>query len=169
MVIKYLSLKLLILFSCIVYTYGNASDCVYTVYVETGNIPLAGTNSNITLFLSDSTKAQLPIVNLKDWGLMGPAYNYFGHGEVDLFAGKGPCLGGPVCSIIIVLDGFDSWYCQSIEITTVGSGKSCSQKKFEVKKWLDVIKGSAVILQDECSGDDDDSVLSNIPSETSKE
>ncbi|KAG6399740.1 hypothetical protein SASPL_141221 [Salvia splendens] len=100
---------------------------------------------------------------------MGSSYNYFGHEEVDLFAGKCPCLHGPVCSIIIVLDGFNSWYCQSIEITTVGYGKPCSQKKFEVKKWLNVIKGSAVILQDECSDDDDDGVVSNVPLETSKE
>lgn len=128
------------------------------MYVQTGDIPYAGTTSNITIFLSDVTKAELPIVNLQNWGLMGPAHNYFRPGEVDLFAGKGPCLRGPVCSLTIVLGGFDSWYCDSIEITTVGFEKSCSQKHFVVKKWLDVNAGTAVILQDECEDDDDDSV-----------
>ncbi|XP_057783822.1 PLAT domain-containing protein 3-like [Salvia miltiorrhiza] len=156
MEIKRLSFNLLILFSFIIYTNANAWDCVYSIYVETGNVPSGGTSSNITIFLSDNSKAQLPIVNLKDWGLMGPTHDYFGHGEVDLFAGKGPCLPGPVCSLIIVLDGYDSWYCDFINVTTVGVAQSCSQKHFVVKKWLDVNKGSAVILQDECSDDDDD-------------
>ncbi|XP_057783782.1 PLAT domain-containing protein 3-like [Salvia miltiorrhiza] len=153
MEIKHLSFNLLILFSFIIHTNANASDCIYNIYVETGNIPYAETSSNITIFLRDNTKAELPVVNLRNWGLMGSAHHYFRPGEVDLFAGKGPCLRGPVCSLIIVLDGYDSWYCHSIQIITVGFGKSCSYKHFVVKKWLDVNAGSAVILQDECCYD----------------
>lgn len=130
------------------------------MYVQTGNIPYAGTTSNITIFLSDNTKAELPIVNLQSWGLMGPTHNYFRPGEVDLFAGKGPCLRGPVCGLILVLDGFDSWYCDYIEVTTVGLGKSCSYKHFVVNKWFDVNAGTAVILQDECQVEDSVPIIS---------
>ncbi|KAL1569628.1 PLAT domain-containing protein 3-like [Salvia divinorum] len=150
MAIKHLSFNLLILYSFIIHTNANASDCIYNIYVQTGNIPYAATSSNITIFLSDATKAEFPVVNLQNWGLMGSAHHYFRPGEVDLFSRKGPCLRAPICGITIVLDGFDSWYCDDIEITIVGFGKSCSQKHFVVKKWLDVNAGTAVIVQDEC-------------------
>ncbi|XP_047969297.1 PLAT domain-containing protein 1-like [Salvia hispanica] len=150
MEIKHLIFNLLILFSLIVHTNANASDCIYNIYVQTGNIPYAATTSNITIFLNDATKAELPVVNLRNWGLMDSKYHYFRPGEVDLFSMKGPCLRAPVCGLTIVLDGYDSWYCEGIEITVVGFGKSCSQKHFVVNKWLDVNAGTAVIIQDEC-------------------
>ncbi|XP_057783783.1 PLAT domain-containing protein 3-like [Salvia miltiorrhiza] len=164
MEIKHLSFSFLILFSFIIYTNANSKDCFYNIYVETGDIPSAGTKSNVTIFLGDENKDELPIVNLKDWGLMGPTHSYLSVGEVDLFAGKGPCLRGPICSLIIVLDGYDTWFCDSIEITSVGFGKSCSQKHFVVKQWLDVNKGSALILQDECSTDYDGVPLDSMRS-----
>ncbi|KAG6399741.1 hypothetical protein SASPL_141224 [Salvia splendens] len=150
MEIKHLSFSFLIIFSFIINTNANSSDCIYTIYVQTADIPSAGTKSNVTVFIGDSYNDELPINNLKDWGLMGPSGNYFKAGETDLFAGKGPCLRGPICRLIIVLSGYDNWYCDSIEITTVALEKSCSQKHFTVKKWLDVNRGSALILQDEC-------------------
>ncbi|KAG6397476.1 hypothetical protein SASPL_143643 [Salvia splendens] len=164
MEIKHLSFSFLIIFSFIINTNANSSDCIYTIYVQTGNIPLGGTRSNVSLFIGDSYNDELPINNLKNWGLMGSGGNYFRVGETDLFAGKGPCLRGPICTLIIVLSGYDNWYCDFIELTTVALGKSCSQKHFEVKQWLDVNRGSALILQDECVSEDDRAPLSSLRS-----
>ncbi|KAL1536713.1 PLAT domain-containing protein 3-like [Salvia divinorum] len=149
MEIKHLILSFLIL-SSIIYTNANSSDCIYTIYVQTADIPSAGTSANVSIFVGDDYKDELSISNLKDWGLMGSTHNYFRVGETDLFSLKGPCLRGPICSLIIVLSGYDNWFCDFIEITSVALGKSCSQKHFVVNKWLDINKGSALILQDEC-------------------
>ncbi|KAH6828430.1 hypothetical protein C2S53_013921 [Perilla frutescens var. hirtella] len=157
MEVKHLSFNLLIIiFSFVVYTNANYPECIYNIYVKTGSFPLAGTHSNISLFLSDDTKTELPITNLREWGLMGPAFSYFRPGNIDLFAVKGPCLHGYVCSLIIVLNNFDNWYCDFIEVTSVGFETPCACKHFTVKKWLDDNKGSAVILQDECPSSDDE-------------
>lgn len=147
-----------LLFECVVVIWielnvwkqGNSPECIYNLYVQTGSSPSAGTQSNISIFLGDDWNEEFPITKLKDWGLASSTFNYFRQGEVDLFAGKGPCLQGPVCRLIIVLSGFDNWFCDYIEVTVVGFERMCSKKYFTVKKWLDVNKGSAVILQDEC-------------------
>ena len=89
-------------------------DCVYTVYVRTGSVLKAGTDSNITLTLYDGNGYGVRINNLEAWGgMMGPGYNYFERGNLDIFSGRGPCLTGPVCAMNLTSDGTGShhgWY-----------------------------------------------------------
>ncbi|KAF5763408.1 putative PLAT/LH2 domain, catalase core domain superfamily [Helianthus annuus] len=115
-------------------------DCVYTVYVRTGSIIKAGTDSNMTLTLYDAGGYGIRINNLEAWGgLMGPGYNYFERGNLDIFSGRGPCLTGPPCEMNITSDGTGAhhgWYCNYIEVTTTGAHIPCAQQTFTVEQWL---------------------------------
>lgn len=115
-------------------------DCVYTVYIRTGSIIKAGTDSVIGLKLYDSYGDYIYIKNLERWGgLMGPGYNYFERGNLDIFSGRGPCLDGPVCAVNITSDGsgpHHGWYCNYVEVTTTGAHKPCAQKLFTVEQWV---------------------------------
>jgi hypothetical protein len=115
-------------------------DCVYTVYVRTGSILKAGTDSNITLTLYDSNGYGILIRNLEAWGgLMGADYDYFERGNLDIFSGKGPCLTAPVCEMNLTSDGTGSghgWYVNYVEVTTTGVHMGCNQQLFTVEDWL---------------------------------
>ncbi|KAK4485942.1 hypothetical protein RD792_008598 [Penstemon davidsonii] len=115
-------------------------ECIYAVYVQTGSIQRAGTHSVISLSLVDEYGAQIVIPNLEEeWGLMGSGYNYFETGNLDIFGGRGPCLTGPVCGLNLTSDGsgpYHGWYCDYVDVTTVGVGKQCSQQHFTVEQWL---------------------------------
>ncbi|KAG6387485.1 hypothetical protein SASPL_152675 [Salvia splendens] len=118
---------------------ASSPDCVYTLYVETGSVVKAGTNSKISVTLSDSSKASVWIPDLKEWGLMGPKHDYFERGSVDVFTGLAPCIGAPICKINITSDGAGShhgWLCNSVEITSTGHRMGCSQSIFYVDQWL---------------------------------
>lgn len=107
--------------------------------MQTGSIRRAGTHFVISLTLVDDSGAQIVIPNLEDWGLMGPGYNYFETGYLDIFAGKGPCLNGPVCGLNLTSDGsgpYHGWYCDYVDVTTVGVQKQCSLQHFHVEQWL---------------------------------
>ncbi|KAL5703943.1 PLAT domain-containing protein 1 [Ranunculus cassubicifolius] len=118
----------------------SADDCVYTVYVRTGSIWKAGTDSIMSLTLSDPDGDYISIPNLETWGgLMGPDYNYFERGNLDIFSGRGKCLDGPVCAMNITSDGSGShhgWYCNYIEVTATGAHIPCGQTLFTVEQWL---------------------------------
>ncbi|AES72232.1 putative PLAT/LH2 domain-containing protein [Medicago truncatula] len=115
-------------------------DCVYTVYVRTGSIFKGGTDSIIGLKLYDSYGYGIYIKNLELWGgLMGPDYNYYERGNLDIFSGKGPCLEGPVCAVNLTSDGsgpHHGWYCNYVEVTSTGVHIPCAQQQFEVEQWL---------------------------------
>ncbi|KAF5190583.1 Plat domain-containing protein [Thalictrum thalictroides] len=84
----------------------QSDDCVYTVYIRTGSIFKAGTDSIMSLTLLDSYGKSIAIPNLETWGgLMGPDYNYFERGNLDIFSGRGKCLDTPVCAMNITSDG----------------------------------------------------------------
>ncbi|GER26893.1 lipase/lipooxygenase [Striga asiatica] len=138
---KSLNFSLLILFSISLAIFTSAAEleCIYGVYVQTGSIRQAGTHSRISLSLFDASGAQVMVPNLEDWGLMGPGYNYFETGYLDLFGGKGPCLKGPVCGLNLTSNGsgpYHAWYCEYVEVTTFGVQKQCSQQSFAVEQWL---------------------------------
>ncbi|KAL7143994.1 hypothetical protein ABFS83_08G228600 [Erythranthe nasuta] len=141
MEVKNLSFFLLILFSIFTITTcaGNEPECIYNVYVQTGSIKRAGTHSTISLTLVGESGAHIVVPNLEDWGIMGPGYNYFETGYLDMFAGKGPCLDGPVCGLNLTSDGsgpYHGWYCDYVEVSVVGAQKPCSQQHFTVEQWL---------------------------------
>ncbi|XP_019185194.1 PREDICTED: PLAT domain-containing protein 3-like isoform X1 [Ipomoea nil] len=115
-------------------------DCVYTVFVRTGSIVKAGTDSNITLTLFDADGYGIRINNLETWGgLMGPGYNYFERGNLDIFSGRGPCLSRRVCYMNLTSDGtgpHHGWYCNYVEVTVTGVHQACYQQLFTVEQWL---------------------------------
>ena len=118
----------------------DGEDCVYTIYVRIGSIFKGGTDSIISVKLYDSYGEVVEINNLETWGgLMGPGYNYFERGNLDIFSGRGQCLYSPVCAISLTADGsgpHHGWYCNYVEVTTTGIHKPCEQQQFEIEQWL---------------------------------
>ncbi|CAA2938738.1 PLAT domain-containing 3-like [Olea europaea subsp. europaea] len=139
---------------------SDEEDCVYTVYIRTGSIFRAGTDSIITLTLYDANGHGIRIKNLEAWGgLMGPDYNYFERGNLDIFSGRGPCLTGPVCSMNLTSDGSGShhgWYVNYVEVTTTGVHRKCTQVSFTVEQWLatDRSPHELTAVRNYCSYDD---------------
>lgn len=113
---------------------------MYTAYIRTGKITKGGTDSIISLTLYDADGYDIRIKNLEAWGeLMGPGYNYFERGNLDIFSGRGPCLTGSVCKMNLTSDGTGSghgWYCNYVEVTVTGVHMRCNQKYFEVEQWI---------------------------------
>ncbi|XP_054789592.1 PLAT domain-containing protein 3-like [Prosopis cineraria] len=99
----------------------------------------AGTDSKISVTLSDASGRSLWIPNLWSWGLMGPTHDYFKRGNRDIFSGRGPCIGSPICRLNLTSDGsgaHHSWFCEYIEVTSTGPHKNCSQSVFCVDQWV---------------------------------
>lgn len=70
---------------------------------------------------------------------MGPDYNYFERGNLDIFSGRGPCLNGPICRMNLTSDGtgpHHGWYCNYVEVTSTGVHRLCNQQLFTVEQWL---------------------------------
>ncbi|KAF7824875.1 splicing factor-like protein 1 [Senna tora] len=109
------------------------------MYVKTGSIIKGGTDSNISVTLGDVSGRYVWVPNLKAWGLMSPGHNYFERGNLDVFTGRGPCIGSPVCRLNLTSDGTGShhgWFCEYVEVTSTGPHKRCSQTVFYVDQWL---------------------------------
>ncbi|WOG82275.1 hypothetical protein DCAR_0101438 [Daucus carota subsp. sativus] len=155
--LSYLSFNLFILLA-ISSVVRSDDECVYTVYVRTGSVIKGGTDSIMTLTLYDAEGYGVRINNLEAWGgLMGPDYNYFERGNLDIFSGKGPCLPGPACKLNITSDGTGSghgWYCNYIEVTTTGAHIPCAQQLFTIEQWiaLDRSPYELTAIRDNCSG-----------------
>ncbi|KAA0036292.1 hypothetical protein IC582_018358 [Cucumis melo] len=136
--------------------FSDDPDCVYTVYIRTGSILKAGTDSVITATLYTAAGDGIRIIDLEKWGgMMGPDYNYFERGNLDIFSGRGPCLSGPVCSLNLTSDGsgpHHGWYCNYVEVTTTGVHRSCDQQLFTVEQWLalDAPPYSLTAIQNNC-------------------
>lgn len=116
-----------------------SNECVYTVYVRTGSGIKAGTDSKISATFSDAAGRRVVVADLEDWGLMRPGHDYYERGNLDIFTGRGPCLSGPVCRLNLTSDGsgpHHGWYCDSLEVTTTGPHRGCTQSIFYVQQWL---------------------------------
>ncbi|KAG4175696.1 hypothetical protein ERO13_A11G200200v2 [Gossypium hirsutum] len=95
-----LILSFFLLFSFSTTAVADDEDCVYSVYIRTGSIIKGGTDSIISLKLEDAYGESVEISNLETWGgLMEPGHDYFERGNLDIFSGRGRCLGAPVCSM----------------------------------------------------------------------
>ncbi|KAF8012203.1 hypothetical protein BT93_I0362 [Corymbia citriodora subsp. variegata] len=140
---------------------ARSDDCVYTVYVRTGSIIKGGTDSVVSLRLYDAYGEGIWITDLEAWGgLMRPGHNYFERGNLDIFSGRGPCLGAPICAMNLTTDGSGAhhgWYCNYVEVTTTGAHIPCSQKQFEVEQWLarDVSPFELTAIRNYCTSDPD--------------
>ncbi|XP_074560703.1 PLAT domain-containing protein 3-like [Curcuma longa] len=116
-------------------------QCVYTLYVRTGNVIKAGTDATIGLTLGDEAGQAFALQDLRKWGgLMGVDHDYFEAGALDAFSGLGPCgLRLPICRINLTSDGagrHHGWYCDYVEVTATGPHLPCSQTLFYVRQWL---------------------------------
>ncbi|XP_022870263.1 PLAT domain-containing protein 3-like [Olea europaea var. sylvestris] len=163
----HICLSLFILLSIFTICRSDDADCVYTVFVRTGSIIKAETDSNITLTLYDANGHGIRIKNLEAWGgLMGPGYNYFERGNLDIFSGRGPCLTGPVCAMNLTSDGtgpHHGWYCNYVEVTTTGAHQQCAQKLFTIEQWLamDTKPYELTAVRNSCSSDEKKHVIDN--------
>lgn len=166
-----LFLSILLSFSAI--AFSDDPDCVYTMYIRTGSILKAGTDSVISATLYTAEGDGIRIKDLEKWGgLMGPDYNYFERGNLDIFSGRGPCLSAPVCSLNLTSDGsgpHHGWYCNYVEVTTTGVHGSCNQALFTVEQWLalDTSPYSLTAIRNNCpsgSGSRRDLIRSGEPS-----
>ncbi|XP_052174570.1 PLAT domain-containing protein 3-like [Diospyros lotus] len=118
---------------------GDSDECVYTLYVQTGQGVKSGTDAKISVILGDSKGRSVWVPDLEAWGLMDQKHDYFERGNLDIFTGLGPCIGKPLCRLNITSDGsgkHHGWFCEYIEITSTGPHKDCSQTIFYVDQWL---------------------------------
>ncbi|CAI0554550.1 unnamed protein product [Linum tenue] len=119
---------------------ADDDDCVYTLFVRTGSIFKGGTDSAIGAWLYDTNGYYLKISDLQSWaGLMGPGYNYYERGNLDIFSGRAPCLTAPICALNLTSDGsgdHHGWYCNYVETAVTAVHGSCSQQTFTVEQWL---------------------------------
>ncbi|XP_050204295.1 PLAT domain-containing protein 3-like [Mercurialis annua] len=138
----------------------SAQDCVYTVYIRTGSIFKAGTDSIMSVRLYDQFGYYIEIPNLETWGgLMGPDYNYFERGNLDIFSGRAPCLTAPVCALNLTSDGsgpHHGWYCNYVEVSVTGVHAPCSQQLFTIEQWLatDASPYELTALRNNCDGEE---------------
>ncbi|KAG9452992.1 hypothetical protein H6P81_005896 [Aristolochia fimbriata] len=115
------------------------NECVYTMYLRTGQIFKAGTDSKISASFEDADGEVVAVPDLRAWGLMGPEYDYYERGHRDIFSGRGPCVGGPLCRLNLTSDGsghHPGWFCDYLELTATGPHRGCSQSIFIVNQWL---------------------------------
>ncbi|KAL6633531.1 hypothetical protein ACP70R_026202 [Stipagrostis hirtigluma subsp. patula] len=119
---------------------GDSMECVYTVYIRTGSIWKAGTDSNITLELAGADGNGVGISDLPSWGgQMEPGHSYFERGNLDIFSGRGPCMRAAPCWMRLRSDGtgpHHGWYCNYVEVTVTGPHRGCAQQLFTVEQWL---------------------------------
>ncbi|XP_038883182.1 PLAT domain-containing protein 3 [Benincasa hispida] len=167
------ALFLSILLSFSATAFSDDPGCVYTVYIRTGSTLKAGTDSVISATLYSGQGDLVLIKDLEKWGgLMGPDYNYFERGNLDVFSGRGPCLTGPVCGLNLTSDGsgpHHGWYCNYVEVTTTGVHRPCEQVQFTVEQWLalDASPYELTAIRDNClhgSGSRRDLIRSGGPS-----
>ncbi|RWR89884.1 PLAT domain-containing protein 3-like protein [Cinnamomum micranthum f. kanehirae] len=136
---------------------GDDYSCVYMVYIRTGSIFKGGTDSIISLTLNDNRGGTVQISNLEAWGgLMGPGHDYFERGNLDIFSGRGPCLGAPICAMNLTSDGsgpHHGWYCNYVEVTTTGPHVPCRQQLFTVEQWIarDAPPYELTAIRDKCA------------------
>ncbi|RID66152.1 hypothetical protein BRARA_D01312 [Brassica rapa] len=136
-----LLLSLLIIITISVVAFADREPhCVYTFYIETGPVDGAGTDSIISVKISDKSGQNIDIQDIVTWGgLMGPSYDYFEKGSLDIFSGKAQCLPSPVCSLSLTSDGsgvYPAWYVNYVDLTTVSVHVKSAHQYFDVEQWL---------------------------------
>lgn len=114
-------------------------ECVYSLFVRTGDRPNSGTDSKINVTLADIHGESFVIHNLEKWGLMKIGHQYFENGNTDFFSVKGKCLTPPVCKMVLSSDGSGvspSWFISYIKVTQTETHVKCVDSTFVIEKWL---------------------------------
>ncbi|KAJ0260496.1 PLAT/LH2 domain-containing protein [Hirschfeldia incana] len=151
-----LSLLVIITISVDVAFADREPHCVYTFYIETGQVESAGTDSIISVKISDKSGQDIDIPNIVTWGgLMGPSYDYFEKGSLDIFSGKAQCLPSPICSLSLTSDGsgvYPAWFVNYVDVTTVSVQAKSAHQYFDVEQWLatDTPPYNLTVARDNC-------------------
>lgn len=114
-------------------------QCVYSLFVRTGDRAQAGTDAKINITLADTRGESFVIHNLEKWGLMNIGHKYLESGNTDFFSVKGKCLTPPVCKMILSSDGSGyspSWFVDYIKVTQTETHVTCAESIFSIQKWL---------------------------------
>jgi hypothetical protein len=132
-------------------------NCVYAIYVRTGSIWSAGTDSTISVEFYDTEYNSILISNLTRWGgnIQGQDRDYFEGGQLDIFSGLGDCLPNAICGMNLTSDGtgdHHGWYVNYVEVTVTGAHLPCGKHEFVVNRWLatDTWPFSLTYESDEC-------------------
>lgn len=99
------------------------SECMYSIYVETGMDEEDGTDARVTLVLGNADGVTIEVSDLASWGQKGPNYDYFESGSSDNFVGRRECLRGGPCSILLRTDGpskKSGWFVVSVRVNQLG-------------------------------------------------
>ncbi|XVF08513.1 hypothetical protein REPUB_Repub07fG0009500 [Reevesia pubescens] len=115
-------------------------DCVYNIFLKTGDVEDAGTDARIGLSLGDSQGNSISVSNLETWGLMPSGHNYFERGNLDVFSGGGICIVPPICSFHLTSDNSGNkpgWFVGYVEIFATGPNLSTTVR-FNIDRWLAV-------------------------------
>ena len=127
---------------------------MYTITVKTGTVENAGTDSVISLKLSNRNNENLEIKNLEFWGAMEPGHDYYEKGNVDVFTGTAQGFDSPLCFLQLTSDGsnkWPGWYCEYVNVVVSGQNVSYKQN-FRVQQWLalDESPYTLTTLRDNC-------------------
>lgn len=121
----------------IIYT---KAQCDYTLRVKTGLQEYAGTNSTISVILSNSYSS-LNIPDLETWGAT-VFIVYLERGNLDVFSGNNkPCLLGDLCRVTLISEGTGTkqgWYVEYVEVTIESSLIPSTQDFFVFNQWISV-------------------------------
>ncbi|GJN27791.1 hypothetical protein PR202_gb15842 [Eleusine coracana subsp. coracana] len=138
-------------------TTASAVTCTFDIRVKTGEKLGAGTNSRVTLQVSDAGGQTLVIPDLTSWGQMGPGYDYFEFGHLDRFSGTGTCFfPNAPCQMLLYTDGKGfgpGWYVSYVQVTQLVQGSITSKMHtWTVEQWLAVDEPPYALwaLRDDC-------------------
>ncbi|XP_073133660.1 PLAT domain-containing protein 1-like [Henckelia pumila] len=136
---QFFSLALLILLFAGTAHVSSDSECEYTLKVQTGSVANAGTDSIISVTLTDVHEDSFEIKDLAQWGTLGSSFDYFEIGKKETFKGRGGCTGLPVCKISVDSDGsgiLPDWFLEDIEVEVVRPDERPNNEIFNFQQWI---------------------------------
>ncbi|GJN03100.1 hypothetical protein PR202_ga20509 [Eleusine coracana subsp. coracana] len=137
-------------------TTSSAVTCTFDILVKTGDRPGAGTDSRVTLQVSNAGGQTLLIPDLTSWGDMPPGHYYFDRGNLDRFSGSGTCFFPDApCMMLLYTDGqgfAPGWYVSYVQVTQLEQGRVRSRHTWTVDQWLAVDEPPYALsaLRDDC-------------------
>lgn len=118
--------------------YLYLQSCLYEIFVKTGDVKDAGTNSSVTLTLFNRILESFTTHNLTEWGILPADHIYFQRGNLDVFLYRHDCLSSPICGIVLQSDGSGDnpdWYVEYANVTTLTPSVDY-YANFNISQWL---------------------------------
>nr|AAT12491.1 tuber-specific elicitor-inducible-like protein [Zantedeschia hybrid cultivar] len=120
-------------------------ECLYTIYVQTGDIADAATDAVVSLVISDHPGAG--------------GYDYFERGNLDFFSGQASCLSAPPCWMLLAHDNTGNkpgWFVDHVLVTMAPLANApVGQHLFRVNQWLarDESPNQLATTRNDCDND----------------